>query len=460
MVVVIKNGTRFERPSDRLKCEAVTHTIVFGVCPRYAGVFPQPGTPPLSTERLDIAIIHSSFEARGGGEVLLADFARALLDRGHRVRILTFGFDSGRWGEAFQGAEVVKLKRRGTWEKIRPWNRLDWYRRCSVEVEMACRGCDVVIAVNDPAPTLLGLSGSKTFKLWYCLEPPRSLHVEGSNPNLVAALRDHHLDPRGLMGSRIRRALKKHSWKQILSPHHRDRARLDLAGVRAMDGVWALSAFSAENVQKIYGREATVFSPAVPFPSVEPVFRPLNPRCLQILSLSRLEAYKGFETLLRGISLFLAKHPGRATLDVVGQGRDRTALVALAEGLALGDAVRFHGFLPDTDLEAIWSRADAFALLPADEPFGMVFVEAAARGVIAIGPDHGGPAEILEGGEGGILVDAFDPGAFAIALERLLELPSEAVLGSRQHAYRNAVVQFALANLGKRLESRLRALLN
>ena len=414
----------------------------------------------MPTERLDIAILHSSFEARGGAEALLADFAQVLLDRGHRVRLLSFGFDSVRWGEAFRGAEVVNLEGRGTWEKIRPWNRLAWYRRCSAEVEIACRECDVVMAVNDPAATLLGLSGSKAFKLWYCLEPPRSLHVEGANPHMVSALKEHCLDPCGLMGSRIRRALKKHSWKQILSPHHRDRARLDLAGVRAMDGVWALSAFSAENVQKIYGREATVFSPAVPLPSSEPVFRPLNPHCLRILSLSRLEAYKGFETLLRGLSLFLAKYPGRATLDVVGQGRDRTALVALAENLALGDAVRFHGFLPDAELEAMWSLADTFALLPADEPFGMVFVEAAARGVLAIGPDHGGPAEILDGGAGGILVDAFDPGAFAIALEQLLELPSEAVLGLRQHAYRNAVLEFAQADLGERLESGLRALLN
>jgi len=354
----------------------------------------------------------------------------------------------------------VNLDGRGVWEKIRPWNRLAWYRRCSAVLEMACRECDVAMAVNDPAPTLLGLSGSKAFKLWYCLEPPRSLHVEGANPNMAMALRDHRLDPSSLMGSRIRRALNKHSWKRFLSPHHRDRARLDLAGVRAMDGVWALSAFSAENVKKIYARDASLFSPAVPIPTAEPVFRPLNPQCLRILSLSRLEAYKGFETLLRGLALFLAKHPGRATLDVVGQGRDRPALVALAEDLALGDAARFHGFLPDPELEALWSRADAFALLPADEPFGMVFVEAAARGVLAIGPDHGGPAEILDGGTGGILADAFDPGAFALALERLLELRSETALGLRQHAYLNARLNFAQADLGERLESSLRALLD
>lgn len=416
------------------------------------------GFPTLPNQRLDIAIFHSSFEARGGAEVLLADFARALLDRGHRVRVLSFGFDPARWGEAFQGADFVLLEGRGTWEKLRPWNRLAWHRHVADAVEAACQGCDVVMAVNDPAPTLLGLSGTKAFKLWYCLEPPRSLHVAGANPFMACALKDRRLDPRSLMGSRFRKALKKHHWKKILSPHHRDRARLDQAGVHAMDGVWALSDYSAGNVQKIYGRAATVFSPVVPIPAAKPMLRTLNRACLRVLALSRLEAYKGFETILDGLSLFLAGHPGRAALDVVGQGKDRSALIALAEKLALGDAARFHGFLPDAELEMLWSRADIFALLPADEPFGMVFVEAAARGVLAIGPDHGGPLEILDGGAGGIVTDVFTPESFAKALERVLELTDEAVDGLREHAYQNAVAKFSRLDLGARLESGLRAL--
>ncbi len=409
--------------------------------------------------RLDIAIFHSSFESRGGAEALLADFARALMDRGHHVRVLTFGFDAERWNEAFLGAEVVKLDSRGTWEKFRPWSREAWYRRSAGAVEKACEGCDVVMAVNHPAAAVLALSGTSAFKLWYCLEPPRSLHVAGANPRTSEALRTGRLAPHSLMGSRIRKALNKHRWKQIVSPHHRDRAQLDLKGVRAMDGIWALGLFSAENVQHIYGREASVFSPAVPFPDQAPDFRPLDRHCLRILSLSRLESFKGFETLLKGLATFLKSNPGRAVLDIVGQGQDRSELESMASKLDLGEAVRFFGYLPSAELEATWSLADVFALLPVDEPFGMVFVEAAARGVLAVGSNHGGPAEILGEGQGGILVDPFQADAFASALEKILALTDDAALRLREHAYHHAAAHYAAQDLGERLETALRDLL-
>jgi glycosyltransferase involved in cell wall biosynthesis len=57
-----------------------------------------------------------------------------------------------------------------------------------------------------------------------------------------------------------------------------------------------------------------------------------------------------------------------------------------------------------------------FALLTLDEPFGMVFPEAAARGLLLVGPDHGGPFEIMDGGRLGWPCDPFSPEAFAAAL--------------------------------------------
>ena len=53
------------------------------------------------------------------------------------------------------------------------------------------------------------------------------------------------------------------------------------------------------------------------------------------------------------------------------------------------------------------------ALLTLDEPFGMVYPEAAAKGLLLVGPDHGGPLEILDGGRLGWVVDAFSPGSLA-----------------------------------------------
>jgi glycosyltransferase involved in cell wall biosynthesis len=84
--------------------------------------------------------------------------------------------------------------------------------------------------------------------------------------------------------------------------------------------------------------------------------------------------------------------------------------------LDLPDSVAFHGFLSDADLKDLRHSCDAFALVPWDEPFGMVFPEAAAAGLLMIGPDHGGPEEILGGGRYGWCVPPHAPVALAEAL--------------------------------------------
>ena len=64
----------------------------------------------------------------------------------------------------------------------------------------------------------------------------------------------------------------------------------------------------------------------------------------------------------------------------------------------------------------------SMSTLPVDEPFGMVFTEAMAQGLLCIGPDHGGPHEILEGGAVGWAVDAFSAEQVARALEHVAGL--------------------------------------
>jgi glycosyltransferase involved in cell wall biosynthesis len=79
--------------------------------------------------------------------------------------------------------------------------------------------------------------------------------------------------------------------------------------------------------------------------------------------------------------------------------------------------------LDEDKLREVYAACDVFALLPFDEPFGMVFPEAAARGLLLIGPDHGGPFEILDGGRLGWVCDPFQPAAIAEALHRIRSLP-------------------------------------
>ena len=69
----------------------------------------------------------------------------------------------------------------------------------------------------------------------------------------------------------------------------------------------------------------------------------------------------------------------------------------------------------------LWRRADVFAMPTRGEAFGMVFQEAAAAGLPAIGTRINAIPEIVQHGATGLLVPPDDPRALADALRRLLD---------------------------------------
>jgi glycosyltransferase involved in cell wall biosynthesis len=198
-----------------------------------------------------------------------------------------------------------------------------------------------------------------------------------------------------------------------------------------------------------------VLHPMLKLPEPRPRPSGLDRASPGILVHSRLDALKNIDTMIRAFARFHGAHPG-AKLHIVGEGPNRPALESLARELVPGGAVLFHGYLPQADLDEVYRACGIFALLPFDEPFGMVFPEAAARGLLLVGPDHGGPLEILEGGELGQVCDAFDPGPAAEALERILAMDDAAVDALRAAAETRCRERYSADALGPRLERALR----
>jgi glycosyltransferase involved in cell wall biosynthesis len=65
---------------------------------------------------------------------------------------------------------------------------------------------------------------------------------------------------------------------------------------------------------------------------------------------------------------------------------------------------------------ACWAAADAFVMPTRNEAFGLVYQEAAAAGLPAIGTRHNAVPEIVLDGETGLLVPIGDQGALGAAL--------------------------------------------
>ncbi|MCL2022471.1 MAG: glycosyltransferase [Betaproteobacteria bacterium] len=110
-------------------------------------------------------------------------------------------------------------------------------------------------------------------------------------------------------------------------------------------------------------------------------------------NVGRLHPDKDQATLLRAFALARPRLPGGSLLAIMGTGRLEAELKALAEKLAIADAVRFLGQIPEG--RRYFPAFDLFALTSDREPFGMVLLEAMAAEVPVLCADCGGGKEVV-----------------------------------------------------------------
>jgi glycosyltransferase involved in cell wall biosynthesis len=79
----------------------------------------------------------------------------------------------------------------------------------------------------------------------------------------------------------------------------------------------------------------------------------------------------------------------------------------------------FPGFLHGEDLARLYASADVFAFASPNETFGNVVLEAMASGLPVLAVKSGGPADLVDHGRSGWLVEPGNPAALALGLGRL-----------------------------------------
>lgn len=142
------------------------------------------------------------------------------------------------------------------------------------------------------------------------------------------------------------------------------------------------------------------------------------------LYLGRLKRYKGVEMAIRALGVARRTRTD-LILDIAGTGDDRSRLEGIARDLGLTEAVRFHGFVNESEklrlLRSTWAN-----LFPSPkEGWGITIVEAAACGTPSLASDSPGLRDSVRHGETGYLVPHGDVAALA---GRMLELASDPAL--------------------------------
>ncbi len=143
----------------------------------------------------------------------------------------------------------------------------------------------------------------------------------------------------------------------------------------------------------------------------------LDTDCLVLGIIAHLYKEKGHSFLFETLAHAKLRLPNFRLL-VVGDGYLRTDLQSMAVELGLGDEITFLG--QRGDLANLLSAMDIFILPSSWEGFGIILAEAMFMGIPVITTrDGGGCAEVVEEGDGGVLVNFGAKPELADAIVRL-----------------------------------------
>ncbi|MFM2432451.1 MAG: hypothetical protein RLZZ511_3665 [Cyanobacteriota bacterium] len=204
------------------------------------------------------------------------------------------------------------------------------------------------------------------------------------------------------------------------------------AALAAADRVWTISRYSRDELCKanrIDPSKVDFLYCAVDGQRFQP--KPKSPALVAkydlagstvLMTVARLwsgDPYKGVDVTIRALPKIISAYP-KVKYLVVGRGDDQPRLAQLAQDLGVSDRVVFAGFVATADLADHYNLADAY-VMPSQEGFGIVYLEAMACGKPVLSGDADGSADPLQDGRLGWRVPHRDPEAVAIACQEMLQ---------------------------------------
>lgn len=204
-------------------------------------------------------------------------------------------------------------------------------------------------------------------------------------------------------------------------------AQADTPG-RGVDHFIAISTDIQQRIKTCYQRDSVVIHPPVDTESFRPPAAHTPPDDYYLV-VSRLIPYKRIDLAIQ------AANQLKRRLIVVGSGRDRAALEAIA-----GPTVEFKGRLPKADVVDLMRHCRAF-IFPGFEDFGIAPVEAQAVGRPVIAFGRGGALDTVVAHETGVFFHTLQVEALVEAIQQFEAMTFNPV-AVRANAERFSVSRF------------------
>lgn len=330
----------------------------------------------------------------GGAEQHLHALFRRLAARGHQVTLYCGGYRGARWQETIDGIEI---HRRGNRFTTAVWSTIKYLRH------------------RDDFDVIVDYTGQLHFLTPLYVRQPRAavaLHVVGD------VYRNDLPFPTGQLLA---------WWETFSLAHFYGKERFIAISKSTADELTA-NGVQPGQIQTIYcGRH-------------EPIPQPSEPKTSHpsLLYYGRLKRYKRVDMLVKALVEIRREVP-ETHLHVVGAGSELENLRRLARHLGCGDAITFHGYLPNAERWNVVASCWVNVMPSLKEGWGLTVLEAAQCGVPTVASRVAGLRDAILEGETGELFEREDAGELVRKVAGLLrDGAKREALGARAREWSNS----------------------
>lgn len=266
------------------------------------------------------------------------------------------------------------------------------------------------------------------------------LHVHNTDPmyDVTAALKPFHKKPLvctthgGFFHTGFMASFKKAYFQTVTR-----------AGARAYDRIVACS----ENDERIF---RAISDRVVLIPNAVDPLGDFTSTGADFLYIGRLSENKQIDRLLVTHKELIFRH-GPRHLHIVGPEFDitRNQLQTQISTLGIAPHVTVHGYLDQSDLQALAQTCGFFVSASRFEGFGMTLIEAMSVGLVPLVQPNESFTDLLRRADTGLLVDHADPAAAADRIAQYIAGPQDA---ARQQA-RAFAKQFNWRTLAEKMDA-------
>lgn len=178
----------------------------------------------------------------------------------------------------------------------------------------------------------------------------------------------------------------------------------------------------------------------------------LDNKMCEIMVACSLKKLKKVDILIKAFSKM--HNRDNYTLRIIGDGPERNNLIELSESLGCKSCIIFEGKKDREEVLNYMEKAEIFAMVSSPETFGLVYIEAMAKGCITIGSKGEGIDGVIVDKENGFLCIPDSVENLKITLERVIKLSKDEKHKILYNA-RNTAEDLTYEKLGSRFLSEI-----